>query len=87
MTDSLNFAGYCRTKEKFAGMEARLTRLRQRTDLNPSLKSAVERSYIDMMRQYKRDIKLYEMHHPEVLSADSAQATGASADSVSQPSS
>jgi len=60
MTPRLTPEGYAQTKKKLASMEARLAALLPRTDLNPIHKSEVERSYRDMMRQYLRDIKLYE---------------------------
>ncbi len=64
MTERLTHAGYLATKSKFANMEARLAALRKRTDLDPAHKAEVERSYQDMMRQYLRDVLLYEATHP-----------------------
>jgi hypothetical protein len=60
MTPRLTHEGYLQTLEKLAQMEARLVALRERTDVHPSHRTAVERSYEDMMRQYRREIKLYE---------------------------
>jgi hypothetical protein len=60
MTPYLSHEGYLQTKEKLALMEARLAALQTRTDLHPAHKAEVERSYRDMMRQYLREIKLYE---------------------------
>jgi hypothetical protein len=60
MTEPLTQAGYLSTKKKLANMEARLTALRARTDLDPAYRSGVERSYLDMMRQYLRELQLYE---------------------------
>jgi hypothetical protein len=60
MTPLLTPGGYLQTKEKLAGMEARLAALHGRNDLHPSHRAAVERSYHDMMRQYLREIKLFE---------------------------
>jgi hypothetical protein len=60
MTSPLTSAGYFQTKEKLAQMEERLTALNVRTDLNPTHRAAVERSYEDMIAQYRREIKLYE---------------------------
>jgi hypothetical protein len=60
------------TKQKLAGMEARLKKLRERTDLDPRHYAAVERSYLDMIRQYRRDIKLYEFAHGIAQGADIA---------------
>lgn len=69
MTEALTESGYRATKDKLAAMEARLADLQQRTDVHPSVRSAAERSYQDMMRQYKREITLYELAHP--IAADS----------------
>jgi hypothetical protein len=60
MTPRLTPKGYELTKMKLANMEARLAALGERTDINPIHKAEVERSYIDMIRQYCREIKLYE---------------------------
>ncbi len=60
MTIPLTPAGYAQTKEKLAQMETRLAALRVRTDLNPTHRAEVERSYEDMIRQYRRELKLYE---------------------------
>jgi len=69
MTEPLTQAGYLSTKRKLANMEARLAALRVRTDLDPTHRAAVERSYLDMMRQYRRDVMLYEEIHPTSASA------------------
>lgn len=55
--------GYRSTKEKLRQMEARLAALQKRTDLSPAHRSDAQRSYEDMMRQYRRDLKLYEAAH------------------------
>jgi hypothetical protein len=52
--------GYAQTKSKLADMKVRLAALQARDDLSPLHKQEAERSYHDMMRQYLRDIKLYE---------------------------
>ena len=64
MTGPLTHAGYLSTKRKLANMETRLAALRKRADLDPAHRAAVERSYLDMMRQYLRDMQLYEATHP-----------------------
>jgi len=69
MTEPLTHAGYLSTKSKLANMEARLAALRKRTDLDPAHRAAVERSYLDMMRQYLRDVLLYEATHPTSAAA------------------
>jgi hypothetical protein len=50
-------------KEKLALMEARSQALLQRAELEPGHRAEVERSYRDMMRKYRRDIKHYEAAH------------------------
>jgi hypothetical protein len=64
MTEPLSHTGYLSTKQKLLNMETRLAALRVRTDLDPAHRAAVERSYLDMMRQYRRDVTLYEATHP-----------------------
>jgi hypothetical protein len=64
MNDILTPEGYKATKEKLKLMEARLAALQKRTDLSPAHRSDAQRSYEDMMRQYRRDLKLYEAAHP-----------------------
>jgi hypothetical protein len=41
-----------------------LREIERRTDLLPAHLAAVIRSYLEMMRQYAREIKLYEEMHP-----------------------
>jgi hypothetical protein len=65
MKDILTDKGYEQTKAKLAQLEQRLTVLRARTDLHPSHHLAAERSYLDMIGQYKRDLKLYEAVHSQ----------------------
>ncbi len=63
MTTPLTEPGYLQTKKKLAQMEDRLATLRRRTDLDPAHRAEVEQSYQDMIRQYRRDLKLYEAAH------------------------
>lgn len=60
MTPRLTREGYEQTKMKLANMEARFAALGERNDINPVHKAEAERSYIDMICQYRREIKLYE---------------------------
>jgi hypothetical protein len=60
MTEQLTPQGYSQTKEKLAWMEARLLALRGRTDLPPSHKAMAVESYEKMIRQFRKEIKLYE---------------------------
>jgi hypothetical protein len=69
MTEPLSHAGYLSVKKKLANMEARLAALRARTDLDPAHRAGVERSYLDMIRQYRRDVALYEAAHPAPAAA------------------
>lgn len=70
MTELLTETGYQLTKQKLANMKARLAALLASADLHPLHRAAVEKSYRDMMRQYLRDIKLYEAAHGTQPEAD-----------------
>jgi hypothetical protein len=59
MSEPLTPEGYAATKARLANLEARLAELEKRPD-KPAWFSEVRWSYMDMMRQYQRDIKLYE---------------------------
>jgi hypothetical protein len=72
MTELLTEKGYQLTKQKLANMKARLAALLSRGDLHPLHRAAVEKSYRDMLRQYLRDIKLYEAAHGIQPEADGA---------------
>jgi hypothetical protein len=74
MSELLTPEGYAATKEKYANMERRLAALAKRTDLQPEHAVVARSSYLDMMRQYLRDIKLYEA----ALAHQSKQADSAS---------
>jgi hypothetical protein len=63
MTEPLTEEGYQLTKQKLANIKARLAALLAGDDLHPLHRAAVEKSYRDMMRQYLRDITLYEAAH------------------------
>jgi hypothetical protein len=60
MTTHLTEAGYEQTKQKLSGLEERLAEIERRTDIHADRLAAVRRSYLQMMRQYRREIKLYE---------------------------
>jgi len=60
MTPRLTPAGYSQTKLKLAALEKRLADVEKRTDLSPRHATEVRRSYACMIRQYRREIKLYE---------------------------
>ncbi len=63
MAVEMNEAGYRNTIVKLEGLKDRLAAIRARTDLVPLHRDLVIRSYQDMMRQYAREIKLYEALH------------------------
>jgi hypothetical protein len=55
--------GYAQTKAKLADLERRLAVIEGRADLTPAHKAEVLSSYHAQMRQYAREIKLYEAAH------------------------
>ena len=60
MSELLTTEGYEQTKEKLRDLETRLEEIKNRTDLDAEHLSSVRKSYKMMMREYLRDIKLYE---------------------------
>ncbi len=60
MSELLTTEGYEQTKEKLRDLETRLEEIETRTDLDAEHLASVCRSYKMMMREYLRDIKLYE---------------------------
>ena len=64
MSADLDEVGYQQTKLKLKSLEQRLNSLEGRTDLDPAHLAETRRSYQEMMRQYAREIKLYEAKHP-----------------------
>ena len=60
MTEYLGPQGYEQTKTKLADLERRQADIETRTDLAPTHREQVLRSYHEMMQQYRREIKLYE---------------------------
>ncbi len=67
MTSRLTPGGYAQTKAKLADLERRLADLESRADLNPLHLAEVHRSYESMIRQYRRELKLYEAGRFEEL--------------------
>lgn len=65
MTNHLESAEYTVTKEKVAGLRARLAAIQARTDLAPSIRRESIRSYEDMIRQMTKEMRLYEVSHCE----------------------
>lgn len=60
MTETLTPEGYEQTKTKLVSLEQRLAALEKRSDLAPEHLASVRQSYKMMMREYLREIKLYE---------------------------
>ena len=65
MTTRLTDEGYAQTKTKLENLERRLADLQSRTDLTASHLADVRRSYNSMVRQYRREIALYEAEHSQ----------------------
>jgi hypothetical protein len=63
MTELLTPEGYEQTKEKLRDLETRLAAIEKRSDLEPAHLASVRRSYKMMMREFLKDIKLYEAKH------------------------
>ena len=60
MTRLLTPAGYEQTKAKLASLESRLAKLEALEDLEPLHHSEVRQSYRQMIREYRREVRLYE---------------------------
>ena len=60
MSEVLTAEGYDQTKAKLGDLQTRLAEIEKRTDLSPDHMASVRRSYKMMMRQYLKEIKLYE---------------------------
>lgn len=60
MTEPLTTEGYEHTLEKLRDLKSRLAEIDGRTDLTPSHRVSVRQSYNMMIREYMKDIKLYE---------------------------
>jgi len=63
MTPELSEAGYVQTKGKLADLLERRSVIATRTDLSTTHRAEVLRSYDRMIKQYRREIKLYEATH------------------------
>jgi hypothetical protein len=61
MLPQFNENGYQSTKSKLQNMQARLAGLEARTDLDDDHKAMIINSYREMIAEYKRDLKLYEV--------------------------
>ena len=72
MTERLSPQGYEQTKAKLANLEGRLAEIERRDDLSSGHREQVRRSYRQMMQQYRREIKLYEVLEEEAPFAEVA---------------
>jgi hypothetical protein len=71
MSELLTAEGYAQTKQKLADLQRRLAEIEKRTDLDADHLAGVLRSYKMMMREYLKDIKLYEARLGKHTSAPS----------------
>ena len=69
MTPELSDAGYIQTKRKLADLLERRSLIAARTDVSPTHLAEVLRSYDRMVKQYRREIKLYEATHETAAEA------------------
>jgi hypothetical protein len=69
MTPELSDAGYIQTKSKLADLLERRSLIAARTDLSETHRAEVLRSYDRMVKQYRREIKLYEATHETAAEA------------------
>jgi len=60
MIPRLTPGGYAQTKAKLESLVHRLANLESRVDLKPLHLAEVRRSYQSMIRQYRRELELYE---------------------------
>jgi hypothetical protein len=60
MTETLTAEGYEQTKEKLRDLEMRLAEMEKRTDLDAEHLASVRRSYKMIIREFLREIRLYE---------------------------
>ena len=63
MNEELTAEGYEQTRENLRNLQQRLAEIESRADLPSARRATVARSYHLMMRQYLREIKLYESRH------------------------
>ena len=63
MSEILTTEAYEQAKTKLRDLETRLAALNQRVNLKPAHQASVRRSYTMMMREFLRNIKLYEANH------------------------
>ena len=61
MTPRLTPGGYAQTKTKLENLERRLADIKTRTGLKPVHRAEVRRSYERMIRQYRREMSLFEV--------------------------
>ena len=81
MTAELTDSGFLQTKVKLSDLIKRRSQVLDRADLRPTHRAEVLRSYDRMIRQYRREIKLYEA--ARAPASGSAPTTGRSAEIAS----
>jgi hypothetical protein len=69
LSSLLTVADYWRMREKLRRAEGLLNSLPERTDLDPALRSEIERCQESKVRQYRVDLQQYEAAHPDVASS------------------
>jgi len=69
MTATLTPEGYEQTKEKLRDLETRLAAIENCSDLDASHLESVRRSYKMMMREFLKEIKLYEAKQESLRSS------------------
>lgn len=62
--------GYEQTKIKLSSLEKRLVDLKDRQDVSDLHLNESRKSYFDMIRQYRKEIKLYEASVPTAAATE-----------------
>ena len=70
MKPVLSDAGYRQTKLKLLDLVERRSRIVNRTDLSPTHRADVLRSYSQMIRQYRSELKLFDATHAAVATTE-----------------
>ena len=78
MIPRLTPAGYAQTKTKLENLERRSAELPSRTGLSALHRAGVRRSYERMIRQYRREIKTYEVERCAESKKKCGEKTGVS---------
>jgi hypothetical protein len=73
VTPELTEAGYLQTRAKLTDLIDRRSRVAARSELAPAHRAEVLRSYDRMIRQDRREIKLYEATHAPAPASEAAE--------------